>query len=144
MSKKWFLLEKPQHVKLQKWVRDLNDLYRNEPILYELDGNPAGFEWIDFRDEDKSIISFIRRGESAGDAMLAVFNFTPVPRYHYRIGVPYDGVWKEILNSDGREYGGLGQDNRGELSSSSIEAHRRTHSLSLTIPPLGVTIFKNV
>jgi 1,4-alpha-glucan branching enzyme len=110
--------------------------------MYELDFEPGGFEWVDFADWEKSIISFIRRGRSTNTSVLVICNFTPVPRFNYRIGVPAGGFWEEVLNSDAKEYGGSGVGNAGGAEASQIPFHGRPYSLSLTLPPLGVLFFK--
>jgi len=138
----WHLLKYPPHQGVQRWVRDLNQFYRNEPALYEIDFEPAGFEWIDFYDWERSIISFIRKGESTKDIILVVCNFTPVPHHNYKVGAPMGGFWKEMLNSDAKEYGGSGQGNFGGVEAAPIHFHNRDHSLSLTLPPLGILFFK--
>jgi 1,4-alpha-glucan branching enzyme len=122
-------------------VRDLNNLYRNERALHELDFDNAGFEWVDFSDQENSVISYLRKGKS-GETMLVSFNFTPVPRFDYKIGVPHGGFWKEMLNSDAEVYGGDGLGNFGGQEASSDSCHGRSHSLSLTLPPLGVVVLK--
>jgi len=138
----WHLLEYPPHQGIQKWIRDLNHFYRNEPALYELDFQPEGFEWIDFSNWEESIISFLRRGKSTKDIILVVCNFTPVPRYNYRVGTPEGGFWKEALNSDAQVYGGSGHGNLGGAEAAPIPRHGKNYSLSLTLPPLGILIFK--
>jgi len=142
-SLEWHVLEHPQHRDLQKWVRDLNHVYRAEPALFELDFDHKGFEWIDFHDADNSVLSYLRRNK-AGDAILAVAcNFTPVPRHNYRVGVPQGGFWKEILNSDAKDYGGSGQGNMGGVEASPASFYGKfDYSLSVTLPPLGVVVFK--
>ncbi|RLA85014.1 MAG: 1,4-alpha-glucan branching enzyme, partial [Deltaproteobacteria bacterium] len=100
----WQLLDDPLNRGLKSWLRDLNHLYRQEPALYSSDFSPEGFRWVDFGDRENSIISFLRQAE--GSTLLCVFNFTPVPRTDYRIGVPRAGFWREVLNSDGKDYGG--------------------------------------
>ena len=134
----WHLLEYGPHQGLQQWVRDLNRFYREEPALYELDFERNGFEWIDFRDWENSLISFIRRGRSTKGLLLVVCNFTPAPRHSYRVGVPVDGFWRVALNSDAKEYGGSGQGNFGGLEADPIPFHGRPYSLSLTLPPLSI------
>jgi 1,4-alpha-glucan branching enzyme len=98
---------------------------------------------VDFRDWEESIISFLRRGRSADDLFLVVCNFTPVPRRNYRVGVPRGGFWKELLNSDAKIYGGSGHGNFGGVEATPVPAQGRYHSLSLTLPPLGVLFFKS-
>jgi 1,4-alpha-glucan branching enzyme len=134
----WHLLQYQRHAELQRWVADLNRLYLSQPALYEFDCDPNGFEWIDCINADDSIISFIRKGSSTGSIVLAVGNFTPVPRYNYRVGVPRGGFWKELLNSDARDYGGSGQGNLGGVEAAKIQFHNRPYSLNLTLPPLSI------
>jgi 1,4-alpha-glucan branching enzyme len=139
----WHLLEYPLHQGVRNWIRDLNHLYKYEPALHELDFGLEGFEWIDCHDWEGSIISFLRKGKKRGDLFLVVCNFTPVPRQNYRIGIPRGGFWKEALNSDSQTYGGSGHGNFGGLEASPIPSHGGYHSLSLSIPPLGVLFFKS-
>jgi 1,4-alpha-glucan branching enzyme len=141
-SIEWHALGHAPHQGLQRWLKDLNRLYRAEAALYELDFECKGFEWIDFSDWRKSIISYLRRGKSAKDLILVVCNFTPEPVYKCRIGVPAAGFWEEVLNSDAKEYGGSGHGNMGGLEASSKHCHGRNHSLVMTLPPLGIVIFK--
>ena len=138
----WNLLEYAPHQGLQRWVRDLNHFYRNHPPLYEKDFTPDGFEWIDFKDADNSIISYIRKGANPDDEILIVCNFTPVSRQGYRVGVPREGFWQEVLNSDAKEYGGSGWGNFGGMHADPIPFHGKLHSLLVSLPPLSITIFK--
>lgn len=138
----WHLLRYAPHSGLQRWVADLNHLYRHERALYERDLDPAGFEWIDCNDADSSVISLLRKGKSAEETVLIVCNFTPVPRSNYRIGAPRGGFWKEILNSDATHYGGSGWGNLGGIDAVPIPLHGRSHSLTLTLPPLAALFFK--
>lgn len=140
-SLEWHLLQYPPHSGLQRWVSDLNRVYRSEPALYQLDFDPAGFEWVDCNDVVHSVVSFLRKGRGE-DVILIVCNFTPVPRFNYRIGVPYPGFWREVLNSDAREYGGSGLGNLGGVEATLIPWHGRPYSLDITLPPLGVLFFK--
>jgi 1,4-alpha-glucan branching enzyme len=137
----WNLLEIPLHSGLQRWVRDLNTLYRGQPAMWELDYNNAGFEWVDFSDSDRSVVSFIRRAKDPGDELLLVGNFTPVPRHNYRVGAPQGGFWRELLNSDAPLYGGSGQGNIGGVEANPLPIHGRPYSLNLTLPPLGILVF---
>jgi len=142
-SLEWHLLQEPFHAGLKRWVRDLNTLYRGESLLHDLDFNPAGFEWVDCKDSQRSVISFLRRGRNPNDQLLFVCNFTPVPRQNYRVGVPWvKGDWKEILNSDAPLYGGSGQGNFGGLSTAPLPLHGRPFSLNMTLPPLGILVFR--
>jgi 1,4-alpha-glucan branching enzyme len=138
----WHLLKEPFHAGLKQWVRDLNALYRGQLLLHELDFNPAGFEWVDCKDFQRSIISFLRRGRNRNDQLLFVCNFTPVVRENYRVGVPLDCYWKEILNSDAAVYGGSGQGNFGGLAATPLPIHGRPCSLNMTLPPLGIVVFQ--
>jgi 1,4-alpha-glucan branching enzyme len=138
----WHLLADARHRGLQQWVRDLNDLYRREPALHEGDCDPAGFEWVDFHDWEQSIISFLRKALTSDDVILVVCNFTPVPRFDYRVGVPRPGYWRELLNSDALIYGGAGYGNPPEVEAVPIPFHGRPYSVSLTLPPLGVLFLK--
>ena len=141
-SIEWHLLQFQSHYGVWKWVRDLNHLYRSEPALYEVDFENAGFEWVDFGDQESSIISYIRKGRSLSDIVLVVCNFTPVPRLNYRVGVPEGGFWRELLNSDAKDYGGDGFGNLGGREALAEPCHNRSHSLLLTLPPLGIVVFK--
>ncbi|MGI0024492.1 MAG: 1,4-alpha-glucan branching protein GlgB, partial [Nitrososphaera sp.] len=138
----WHLLQYLPHQGVQHWMRDLNRVYRSEPALYELDFVPQGFEWVDVRDWEGSIISFIRKGKEPNELLLVVCNFTPIPRLNYRVGVPRGGRWREVLNSDAEAYGGRGYGNFGGLEATPLSAHGRHHSLSLTLPPLSVLYLK--
>src|SRR5579862_8089540 len=140
-SLEWDSLKKPLHAGLQRWVRDLNTLYRGQPSLYEFDFHAAGFEWVDCKDSQRSVVSFLRRGRSPNDWILFVYNFTPVVRENYRVGVPFDGFWKEILNSDAPLYGGSGKGNFGGLKAIPLPIHGRPFSLNATLPPLGAVAF---
>ena len=139
----WHLLELPLHAGLQRWVKELNRTYRTEKALYELDFDPAGFEWIDCNDTQQSTLSLIRKSRSTSEIILVVLNFTPTPRYNYQVGVPREGLWQEILNSDAEEYGGSGHGNFGGIEAVPIEIHGRPYSLKLTLPPLGAVFFKS-
>lgn len=138
----WHLLEYNSHKGLQRFLIDLNKIYRSEHALYELDFDWHGFEWIDFHDSENSIISFIRKAKNPDDFLVFVFNLTPVPRFNYRIGVPRGGFYKEILNSDSKYYWGSNLGNSGGVWAEKISAHERPFSLNLILPPLSVLILK--
>jgi 1,4-alpha-glucan branching enzyme len=142
-SLQWDLLQYAPHAGLRRWVADLNWLYRKEPALHELDCHPAGFEWIDCHDAASSVVSLIRKGKGTDDVVLVACNFTPVPRYNYRVGAPRGGFWREVLNSDARDYWGSGQGNLGGVEAVPIALHGRPHSLTLTLPPLAAVFFKH-
>jgi len=139
----WHLLSDPAHAGLSRWVEEMNALYRDEPALHELDFDPAGFEWVDCNDGEQSVLSFLRKGRSTDYILLVVCNFTPVPRHNYRVGVPRGGYWREVLNSDAKQYGGSGQGNIGGVKPAPISAHGRLHSLTIVVPPLAVVFFKS-
>jgi 1,4-alpha-glucan branching enzyme len=138
-SLEWHLLQHPLHAGVQRWVRDLNHLYRASPALHELDFTEPGFAWVDCADADISVISYLRMGSSA-PPVLVVCNFTPVPRAHYRLGVPAGGRWRECLNSDASDYGGSGQGNLGAVAAEQVAAHGHSHSLRVRLPPLAVVV----
>ncbi|AAC06895.1 1,4-alpha-glucan branching protein GlgB [Aquifex aeolicus] len=139
----WHLLEYPSHRGIQRLVKDLNEVYRREKALHETDFSPEGFEWVDFHDWEKSVISFLRKDKSGKEIILVVCNFTPVPRYDYRVGVPKGGYWREIMNTDAKEYWGSGMGNLGGKEADKIPWHGRKFSLSLTLPPLSVIYLKH-
>ena len=138
----WHLLAFPLHAGLHRWMRDLNTFYRGQPSLYEVDFDPGGFEWIDANDAQRSVLGFLRKSKHADDFTLWVCNFTPVPRHNYRVGVPLHGFWREALNSDAPLYGGSGQGNIGGVTAVPLPAHGRPYSLNLTLPPLGIVVFR--
>jgi len=137
----WHLLNYKEHGQIQRLVKDLNHLYISTPALYELDTKPAGFEWIDFYDADNSVLAYLRRDKKE-DIVVVVMNFTPVPRYNYRIGVPYPGYYKEIFNSDSEIYGGANIGNLGGKNAEKIPWHGRPYSIEINLPPLAGVIFK--
>ncbi len=135
----WHLLQQPLHAGVQRWVADLNRLYRATPALHELDFSTAGFAWVDCADADISVISYLRRGSSTAPVLIAC-NFTPVARENYRLGVPVGGPWRECLNSDATDYGGSGQGNLGKVVAEEIKAHGQPHSLRVRLPPLAAVV----
>jgi 1,4-alpha-glucan branching enzyme len=138
----WHLTDLPPHAGIQNWVADLNRLYRAEPALHEGDCSPAGFAWIDCDDADQSTISWERRSLDGNQIIVAVFNFTPVPRLNHRVGVPATGHWRELLNSDATHYGGSGMGNLGGVNALPFGWHWRSHCLQITLPPLAVVLLK--
>jgi 1,4-alpha-glucan branching enzyme len=143
-SLQWQQRAEPQHGRLERWVRALNEFYSHEPALHELDSHPEGFEWIDANDIELSVLGFLRKSREAEESILVVCNFTPIPRSNYRVGVPRGGYWQEMLNSDALENGGSGQGNFGGVNATPIPYHGRPHSLNLTLPPFGALFFKAV
>jgi len=137
----WELARRPAHAGVQRWVADLNRFYRAHPALYRLDFDPVGFEWIDRRDADASVLAFLRRGSPTDPPVLVVCNFTPVLRANYGLGVPHGGRWREALNSNAGLYGGDGAGNFGGVDAAPAAAHGRFHSLTLTLPPLSTLYF---
>ena len=137
----WHALDDPRHAGMRQWVRDLNRLYRSESALHELDCEPAGFEWIDCRDAESSIVILLRKGRRDERVVLVTCNFTPVPRLNYRVGAPKGGTWKEALNSDAAIYGGSGMGNMGAVEAAPVPAHGRHFSLPLILPPLSILFF---
>jgi 1,4-alpha-glucan branching enzyme len=138
----WHLLERSTHRGVQKLVDDLNRIYQAEPALYEGDCLDFGFKWIDANDTIQSVITFVRQGRREEDVLLIALNFTPVPRYNYRVGAPFQGVWRERLNSDSRIYGGSGQGNLGGVEASPLPLGTWPATLMLTLPPLGAVLLK--
>src|SRR5262249_23620727 len=138
----WELLEFPYHYKLQSMIGELNHLYRTEAPLHEVDDDYSGFDWIDFRDADASIIAFLRWSRDRSQFLVVVGNFTPVPRTNYRIGVPRQGLYYELLNTDGEKFGGSNMGNGGSAVAGPVSFHGHPASLSLTLPPLGVLVLK--
>lgn len=139
----WHLLNNPLHSGLQRWVEDLNRMYQREPALHELDFTPGGFEWIDCNDSQQSTLSLIRRGRAADDLMIVVFNFTPLSRLNYRLGAPRGGFWRELINSDAKDYGGSGWGTMGGVTAAPVPFHGRSHSITMALPPLAVIFFKS-
>jgi 1,4-alpha-glucan branching enzyme len=137
----WHLLQYAPHEGVRRLVSDINRVYRSEPALHERDCDPAGFEWVDCADWQTSALSFLRKGKGS-DAVLVVCNFTPVPRVGYRIGVPFEGTWREIVNTDGQEYGGSGMGNLGGVVAEAVPTHGRPFSLNLVMPPLAAVFLK--
>jgi len=139
----WHLLDYGPHKGVRQLTKDLNHLYCSYPAFFERDFDPAGFEWVHCDDWENSILTFIRKpSQGMEGAVLVSCNFTPVPRYHYRVGVPLLGHWKELFNSDAPIYGGGGIENMGGVNAEEVPYHGRPFSLDLTIPPLGAVYFQ--
>lgn len=141
-SLEWHLLQYAPHQGIHQWLKDLNQLYKNEPALYEVDFSQDGFEWVDFQDWEGSVLCFLRKSRGDSERILIICNFTPVLRHNYRVGVPTDGYWKEYLNSDATIYGGGNQGNSGGVTAESIPHHGRPYSINLTVPPLSIMFLK--
>lgn len=138
----WWLLDHKVHQQLQKFCAALNWLYRSEPSLYEIDFSGQGFEWIDFHDAENSIVSFIRRGKNRNDFTVFACNFTPAPHLSYRIGLPEEGGYRELFNSDAGIFGGSNLGNGGWVNAVPSPSHGRPASAELILPPLGIVVLK--
>ena len=141
-SIEWHLLECAEHQGLQRWVKDLNHLYCTTPALYEFDFSERGFEWITPHNSEQSILVLIRKGIDGEDAVCVLLNFTPVTRYNYQVGVPKEGFWKELLNSDAADYCGHGAGNNGGVKTIPVPSHGHAQSIVVTLPSLGVIFLK--
>lgn len=137
----WELTQLPKHDGLRRLVQHLNYVYKNEPALWDLDDTYDGFEWIDFHDSDHCVVAFLRRSQ-VGELLAFVVNATPVPRYNYRLGVPNDGFYREIINTDGETYGGSNIGNLGGLQTDEVDWQGRRYSIVINLPPLAVVAFK--
>jgi 1,4-alpha-glucan branching enzyme len=139
----WHLLgQGPYHRGLQALVRDLNRVYRAEPALHEVDFEPAGFEWMDCSDAQQSVVAFVRRARDPRNLVLVVCNFTPVPRHGYRVGVPVEGFYRELLNTDAGFYGGSNLGNAGGVRAEPRPWAGQPWSVTLTLPPLAVVMLR--
>lgn len=138
----WDALHYAPHQGILKLIKDLNKLYKTEKALYEFAFDNKGFEWSDYSDRENSVIVYIRKTEVKEELLLIVCNFTPETRSLYRIGVPYRGTWKELFNSDDLKYNGSGVMNPGVLNTTPVKYHGKDYSIAITLPPLGMTIFK--
>lgn len=137
----WHLLENENHLGLQRFVKDLNHTYKGIPALYEDDFSPEGFKWIDANDSQNSILSFTRQSLDKSQKVLVIANMTPMPRYNYMVGVPDDGKWLEIMNSDAELYGGSGMGNYGGVDANPVPYHGEEQSINILLPPLGIVMF---
>ena len=138
----WWLLQFPVHQKLQAFCAAINQLYRSQPAMYEIDFHYKGFEWIDFHDADHSIVVFVRRARREADHLVFACNFTPTPHMKYRIGFPRGGGYREIFNSDAEIFGGSNLGNGGYVHVENVPSHGRPASAEIVMPPLGVVVFK--
>ncbi|MCW5587512.1 MAG: alpha amylase C-terminal domain-containing protein, partial [Chromatiales bacterium] len=136
----WPLLQQDSHRGIHDLVCDLNRLYRSQPALHRHDFDQQGFEWIDCHDSDRSILSLIRHGD--GQSVVCLFNFTPVPREGYRIGLPAAGSYREILNTDAAVYGGSNLGNAGMVAATADPWRDRPCSALVDLPPLGAVFLQ--
>jgi 1,4-alpha-glucan branching enzyme len=140
-SLEWHVLQFPSHAGVQRLVRDINALLRTRPALHQQDFTYEGFQWIDCNNGDDSVLVFLRKARDGAGVVLVACNLTPVPRDNYRVGVPCGGRWRELLNSDAKEYGGSGIGNCGAVDSWPHGSHGQPHSVSLRLPPLATVVF---
>lgn len=139
----WELLEKEPHIKMKDYIKDLNNLYKNEKALHEIDNSYEGFDFIDPHNNEQSVVVIMRKGKKPKDFMIAVINFTPVVYYDYKVGVPYEGIYEEVLNSDNDRYFGSNQTMEGSnLNSINEKWHNKEHYIKIKVPPLGVSFIK--
>jgi 1,4-alpha-glucan branching enzyme len=136
----WYLLEREQHQGVFRLVADLNHLYRRNQALYDLDFKGEGFEWIDCHDSSQSVLSYLRKDRTGEATVAVVFNFTPVPRKGYRIGVPKPGFYREAINSDADIYGGSNVGNQGGVEAEPAGWMGRPHSILIDLPPLAALV----
>jgi 1,4-alpha-glucan branching enzyme len=141
-SLEWHLTAFDRHSGIQRLLRDLNTLYASEKALHEGDCEPFGFQWLEANDPDRCVMAFLRRGADPEDVIMVAFNFTPVPRHNYRVGVPQSGRWAEVLNTDAEVYGGSGQGNLGGVETAPVPYQGQQWSVMLTLPPLGAVFFE--
>jgi 1,4-alpha-glucan branching enzyme len=139
----WWVAQLPEHAGVKQLMRDLNRVYRSEPALHKIDFSGDGFEWLDIGSADVSVIAFLRKAPGYGAPLLVVCNFTPVPRPNFLVGVPSRGIWREILNTDAREYGGSGWGNLGSVESVPVTTQGRLESVNLNLPPLATIVLRS-
>jgi 1,4-alpha-glucan branching enzyme len=138
----WYLTEYPLHRGIQTLFKDLNAMYKSERALYEFQFEGKGFEWVDYSDRENSVIIFMRKSDLREDSLVIICSFTPEVRHAYRVGVPVRGTWTQIFNSDDTNYGGSGVENSGLLTTAPVKYHGKDYSVSMTLPPLSVTVLK--
>jgi 1,4-alpha-glucan branching enzyme len=138
----WWVSGLPEHAGVKRLIADLNRVYKSEPALHKIDFSADGFEWVDVDNADMSIIAFLRKSAGDGPPLLVVCNFTPVPRSNFTIGVPARGMWREIINTDARDYGGSGWGNLGGVESVPVASHGRVESVNLSLPPLSTIVLR--
>jgi 1,4-alpha-glucan branching enzyme len=138
----WGALDSDFHGQVRRFVQDVNAIYRRERALHEYDCRHEGFEWIESNDSVNSVLTYLRRGSDPSEMILVACNFTPVVRENYRIGVPFKGPWREILNSDAEFYGGSGRGNLGGVRATPVPIHGRPYSINVALPPLAAILFK--
>jgi 1,4-alpha-glucan branching enzyme len=140
----WAYADEPPHRGVRRLVRDLNRVYAEDAALHQVDYEAHGFQWIDCNDNENSVISLVRRARDPQNAVVAVFNWTPVVRTGYRMGVPDAGIYREVVNTDADVYGGSNVGNAGQLHSEPIPSHGFPQSVAITLPPLAGLILKRI
>ncbi|MBW7877261.1 MAG: 1,4-alpha-glucan branching protein GlgB [Candidatus Cloacimonetes bacterium] len=138
----WHLLDYPLHKGLNLYLKDLYKLYQDSSCLWEIDFEHHGFEWIDFSDAERTVVSFVRKTKNPWESLIFVFNFTPVPRRNYRVGMPWNGRYAEVMNSDSSYYSGSNLGNSGEIYSEDVWCQNQPYSAVLTLPPLGMLVLR--
>ena len=138
----WWVSDLPEHAGIKRLIGDLNRVYRREPALHQVDFSPAGFEWVEVDNAEMSIIAFLRKSAGGGAPLLVVCNFTPMPRDNFLVGVPARGLWREVINTDARDYGGAGWGNLGAVESVPVGSNGRLESVKLTLPPLSTLVLR--
>ena len=138
----WSLFEFDAHVFMQGYVKELNELYKTEPALYELDSSPEGFTWINCNSANTSLLSYVRKGKKESDTLLIICNFTPMEHKAYKLATPSGGRWQEIFSSDNSRYGGEGRNNKTVKQAKKAECDGQDHYISVTVPPLSISVFK--
>lgn len=138
----WHLLDYEVHKGAKELVKDLNKLYKKESALHQKQFSAEGFEWINYGDNENSVISYIRKGVDEKENVIVVLNLTPIPRDNYRIGLPKAGTLTAIFNSDAIKYNGTGDFTNTNLTSNQREWNGRENSIELNLPPLGMMAFK--
>lgn len=138
----WSLFEFDAHVFMQGYVKELNELYKTEPALYELDSSPEGFTWINCNSANTSLLSYVRKGKKESDTLLIICNFTPMEHKAYKLATPSGGRWQEIFSSDNSRYGGEGRNNKTVKQAKKAECDGQEHYISVTVPPLSISVFK--
>jgi 1,4-alpha-glucan branching enzyme len=139
----WWVCEQEGHRGLQRLVAQLNRVYRDAPALHQIDFSSSGFEWVAADDADTSVFAFLRKAGDGSPPLLAVSNMTPVPRTNYLLGVPLDGHWRELINTDASEFGGAGWGNFGGVEAAPVRSHGHRQSVCITLPPLSTLILEH-
>ena len=137
----WHLTNEEPHHKMQKFIKKLNEVYKLNNELWEVDYSGNGFEWIDYQDQQNSILAFTRKNK-AGDKLICIFNFTPEVHYGYKFGVSTEGTYEEVLNSDDIEFYGSNFERQYEVTTEKYEIHNQKQAISVNIPPLGAVIYR--